>query len=354
MRSDREVPTQSGKRWILLCGMLILGVLITLVGISYSGEENTGTGQDELLTNIAGYGELAISQSHTYRNMTLFILSRTAQEIEKPVDCITLDEGLTKKIVLVTEKEQAEVRTLQVENLSEQPLFIQVGDVLKGGKQDRTVQASLIIPPKSGKVDVPSLCVEQSRWQGAVMSFGKAGNSANSNDLKMAIQQGDQGQVWEEVAEYKDKAEKITGINSKTSSLNEEMDSEKMKQACAEYEKNFTDILKQYPRAIGVAYVLNGKTQTVELFQNNGLFQKTYAKILNAFATDAVVNPASGETIPVTNGTIKYFLAEMEKGETKKQAIAENEILRLENDSGFSSEVKDPEDRVMHRQYLKK
>ena len=35
---------------------------------------------------------------------------------------------------------------------------------MKGGRQDRVVTVSFLLPPKSGKVPLASFCVEQGRW----------------------------------------------------------------------------------------------------------------------------------------------------------------------------------------------
>lgn len=350
-------------------------VLMTLLVIGCQGKEQplaqtpipTPTKTGAVLTEVPGYGQLSISEPHTYKNMTLFVISKTAIEAEPPEDFITLDEGLAQKQVIVSEKEEAEVRTLQVENTSDKPLFIRVGEILKGGKQDRTITASLIIPPKSGKVDVPSLCVEQSRWTGGRIFVGRdqasgesisyyinISNDGNSNAMRIAIVNELQDEVWMAVEGYNQKVEKMTGDRLQTSSFNEAMDNKKMQEVYQEYGKAFDKLLGQYPQAIGVTYALNGEIQTVELFQTNGLLQKAYPKFLKAYASESAVNPVEGEIKTVTNGEVKDFIARMEKGEIKKEAIEGNQIIRLENDGGITSEVKDKSERVMHRQYLAK
>lgn len=326
---------------------LLMGLLMLVLMIVGCQTRESGV----VRTNVPGYGELSISQPHTYKNMTLFVIFRTTAETSE--DFITLEEGLAQEMVVVSEKEEAEVETVQVENLSDKPLFIQAGDTLKGGKQDRIIRVSLVIPPRSGKVDVPSLCVEAGRWTGQA-AFIVTGNRVISNNMRIALQKGEQGQVWEEVAKFKLEASQIIGDVSKTSSLNEEMDDEKMKQAYAEYEKAFAKLLDRYPQAVGLAYALNGKIYTIELFQANGLFKKAYPKLLKAYASEAVVNPAHTEIKTVTNDDVKNFLAEMEKGELKKQDIKDNRIIQLENDRGITFAVKDKLDRVIHRQYVQK
>jgi len=42
--------------------------------------------------------------------------------------------------------ETGNVNTLQIENLGDQLIFVQAGDIVKGGRQDRTVAVSLLLP----------------------------------------------------------------------------------------------------------------------------------------------------------------------------------------------------------------
>src|SRR5262249_22771701 len=51
-----------------------------------------------------------------------------------------------------------------IENLSSEEVFVLSGDVVKGGKQDRTLPYDALIGPRSGQVSVDSFCVEQGRW----------------------------------------------------------------------------------------------------------------------------------------------------------------------------------------------
>ena len=41
---------------------------------------------------------------------------------------------------------------------------MQAGDIVKGGKQDRVVTVSFLLPAKSGRMPIASFCVEQGRW----------------------------------------------------------------------------------------------------------------------------------------------------------------------------------------------
>src|SRR5207344_238474 len=75
---------------------------------------------------------------------------------------LTLDEALGKRVVKV--HETGNVNELQIENLGSDEVFVQSGDIVRGGQQDRVLTVSLILPPKSGRIPIASFCVEQGRW----------------------------------------------------------------------------------------------------------------------------------------------------------------------------------------------
>jgi hypothetical protein len=54
--------------------------------------------------------------------------------------------------------------TLLIENNGPLDLFIHIGDLVKGGRQDRTIGVDFIVPSKSGRLPIPVFCVEQARW----------------------------------------------------------------------------------------------------------------------------------------------------------------------------------------------
>src|SRR4029453_7112096 len=87
--------------------------------------------------------------------------------------------------------ETADVNELEVENLSKEfDVFIQSGDIVKGGKQDRVLAASIIIPARSGRVRIESFCVESGRWTKRGGEDSTQFNSSNdrivTKELKIA------------------------------------------------------------------------------------------------------------------------------------------------------------------------
>src|SRR5215831_17315517 len=102
---------------------------------------------------------------------------------------LTLQDALANGSVQV--RETGSVNQLEVENTGDAAVFIQSGDIVKGGRQDRVLTVSLIIPPHSGAMPIASFCVEQGRWtaRGREDShrFETASASVPSREAKIAM-----------------------------------------------------------------------------------------------------------------------------------------------------------------------
>ena len=103
--------------------------------------------------------EIRISGPIVHENLAIYLVQ--GKSASGPVP-LTLDEALAKRSVKV--HETGNVNELQIENLGGDEIFVQSGDIVKGGQQDRVLTVSLLLPPKSGRIPIASFCVEQGRW----------------------------------------------------------------------------------------------------------------------------------------------------------------------------------------------
>ncbi len=129
---------------------------------------------------------MRISGPHVHDNLAVYFIHGPSAEGPVP---LTLAEALEKGRVKVIET--GEVNELKVENLGDESIFIQSGDIVKGGKQDRALTTSLILQPKSGEVPIASFCVEHGRWssRGVESSamFSSASEAMPSRAAKLAM-----------------------------------------------------------------------------------------------------------------------------------------------------------------------
>ena len=60
----------------------------------------------------------------------------------------------------------ADVNQLALLNRSGKPLYLMPGEIIVGGRQDRTIAQEYVIPPGNKPVTIEVFCVEHGRWAG--------------------------------------------------------------------------------------------------------------------------------------------------------------------------------------------
>jgi hypothetical protein len=128
-----------------------------------------------------------LSGPYTHDNLSIFLL-HDADRL-KGKTFLTLQEALEQGKVIV--HETGNVNELVIENVStDVEVFVQSGDIVKGGQQDRLIACDLMVPPRSGKMPVASFCVEAQRWtqrgKEAVRKFSCSTCQLPSRGLRLA------------------------------------------------------------------------------------------------------------------------------------------------------------------------
>ena len=143
--------------WAMAASCLILGITFGLFD-AFRCRQAWAADQEPKMAA----GEFKLSGPYSHENLTIFLIHGEDKIAGKKL--MTLQEALEQKTVIV--HETGNVSELAIENLSKDvEVFIQSGDIVKGGNQDRLISFSTIVPAQSGKVPVAAFCVEQGRWQ---------------------------------------------------------------------------------------------------------------------------------------------------------------------------------------------
>ena len=314
----------------------------------------------------AAAGEYRISGPHTHENLTVFLV-HGPERLSGKVP-LTLQEALERKQVIV--HETSNVNELTIENVSPtEEVFVQAGDIVKGGRQDRCLTVDLILPPKSGKVPIAAYCVEQGRWsqrgREAAANFSSSDSRLATKDLKIAgLGKGkSQGEVWSKVEEAQVKLSANAGASARAaespSSLQLTLENKQVQQLTDGYIKSLAAITERQPDVIGYAFAINGKINSADVYGSVALFQKLWPKLLRASAVEAVAELQKGAPPPepVTAEMIATFLAQSEQGRPAERSVTERvkNVVR-ETDQHLLLEAHDLSKggRLIHRNYLKK
>ena len=193
--------------------------------------------------------------------------------------------------------ETGNVGQLEIENLSDLDLFLQAGDMVKGGRQDRTLSADFIVPARSGRMRVPAFCVEQGRWSQrrgeSAAKFSSSEETLSSSKLKRVIRkEQSQADVWEEVAAVQSKlaasvGSKVTAAAS-PSSLQLSMEDGVLRRQVEDYTAALGELPHTHPGAVGFVFLVNGQLAGAEVYGTPALFRKLWAKGLRAAAVEAL------------------------------------------------------------------
>jgi hypothetical protein len=243
-----------------------------------------------------------VSGPFTHGNLQVFLVHGNAQLEYRQY--ATLTAALEKGLVVV--KETGSVQELSIENVSKEiTVFLNAGDIVKGGRQDRTVRDDLILPPLSGPVPLAAYCVEHGRWtrrgEENAAAFSANTKSLSSRKEKLAARYGlSQAEVWSSVAEQQsklnDNVSRLAGRSvdirspASSSSLQLSLENKDLDSVKDRYLHALSTILNGRTDVIGFVYAINGEINSAEVYNNKSLFRALWPKLLDAAITEAVTD----------------------------------------------------------------
>lgn len=304
-----------------------------------------------------------ISVPYSHKNLTIFLIHGKDQNTKGNI--ITLQEAMERKLFVVYET--SNVNELEVENLSKEfEVFIQSGDIVKGGKQDRVLAVSIIIPVRSGRVRIESFCVESGRWTKRGQEDSTKFNSSNdrivTKDLKIAANGArSQQEVWDKVSDAQARLGRSVGgsvaADDSRSSLQLSLENKKVVATIDEYVQKLSGVINGKSDVIGYAFAINGRINSADVYVSNALFKKVWGKMLKASATEAV-SEANGVRMadPVKAESVRGMIDDAEKAKSREKALgAGTRLVTREDKENVMYEARDEKaDVVVHKSYVKK
>jgi hypothetical protein len=288
-----------------------------------------------------------LSEPYRHENLTIYLVLGPST---LKGEYLTLEEAMKQRAVRVHETD--DVNELTVENRGGVPVFIQSGDIVKGGKQDRTIGTDFILAPKSGKIPVAAFCVESGRWdkRGGESSelFASSSESLAGRQLKLAANSnysgGQQGRVWHEVAENQGKLRENlkseVAAEVSPSSLQLTLEDKDVRAAVERYVKALGDAPKSRADVIGYAAVINGKVNCADVYGSGALFAKLWPRLLRSLSAEAAAEMTPGSAFkPVPAAEVEAALrAAGEGGRKEKRVGSAVSVTTVESDHAVQFE----------------
>lgn len=315
-------------------------------------------------------GDLAILPAITAQNLQVFLITGDADLAER--EYLTLESAMQDEKVRV--KETGTVNQLTIDNNSDQYVFIHSGDIVKGGKQDRTIAHDVILPPGAKNIALESYCVESGRWQARenedVGNFNSSTKMLSSKDLRLAAKyDNNQSKVWDNVTKEQEKlnhnVSQMNGYdvdlksNVSATSLQLTLESEELEKAKESMQGSLLSLLTEHENAIGYAYAINGEIYGIDIYNNRPLFEEVWPKLVESIVIEAISNRAEEAFIPAAIQDVIAFMnaAEEEMAHEDQKAINDHTDLNIiEGDSGnvVFSTVDNEAETWVHKNYLKR
>lgn len=224
-----------------------------------------------------------------------------------------------------------DVNELLVVNRSDRPLYLMPGEIIVGGDQDRTIGRELIVAADAKPVPLDVYCVEHGRWGGraeaeytnlslvidqsqaasypvgdlvvplsdaravaALANSGKFVGSVGSlsKSARLAVvNSGGQQKVWDEVSSENAKA----GVQPESGAFTANYAEEDAVKRLQPYIDKLQGPVAETENVVGVIVAVNGKVESMDVFEATPLFKKLWPKLLKSHALDAA--NAAGEQV---------------------------------------------------------
>jgi hypothetical protein len=343
-----------GSKLFWVCGIFTIASLV--LGGSAAGGQAAGPDRIRLDEDYR------LSGPYTCRNLEVFLIHGKAGV--KGKHFISLAEALEKGVAVIDET--GDVNHLSATNHSDKDyVFIQSGDMVKGGRQDRTLSLDVVLPPKSGKVALNAFCVEQGRWsrRGEEQSdkFSSSKKGLSSKQLKLAAKQArSQKAVWDAVAAEQEKLGRRIGKSvrkpASATSLQLSLEDEDVEKQIQEYRQALLPLGRLEKDAIGFAYAINGRFNSADIYGDPGLFQKLWPKLMESAACEALSVRNGSQAHPTAEpADIKNHIVDA-LGSPKHKEPSGKSTRRLAGETGknYTFETKDGEDRTIHLNIIAK
>jgi hypothetical protein len=230
---------------------------------------------------------LSIGPSQSVAGLTVFPLLR--QPAPEPwYD--TLADAIAARTACVTEvSESGNVPELKVVNNSPRHVLIVDGEELVGAKQNRIVNLTILVPPKSS-LTIPVSCVEAGRWREVSREFTPASHAYHSSGRRAKVEQvsvslrsggarvADQGAIWSEIEM---KSARI-GSNSRTRAASAMYDKERHNL------DKFVEGLPPQEGQVGAVFAIRGQIAGLDVFDSPRTWSSLMPKLVRSYGLDAL------------------------------------------------------------------
>ncbi|MGZ7132946.1 MAG: ARPP-1 family domain-containing protein [Halobacteriota archaeon] len=236
---------------------------------------------------------LELGEVQAYHNVAAVPLYHTAPET---LAYGTLAEALRSGVIIVTEVSAGgSVPDLKVVNHADYPVLLLDGEELAGAKQNRVLNASVLLDAHSETI-IPVSCTESGRWSYRSNAFTESGyfmpqtvRARRTHAVSASLSQAqgyrsDQCAVWNGI----DRMAEAADVRSPTSA---------MADIFAAKEEELNEGLAAFPvlpDQKGLLVFVNGKVVGFDVLSRTAAYEQVHSKLIKSYVMDALLQKKKG------------------------------------------------------------
>jgi hypothetical protein len=200
----------------------------------------------------------------------------------------SLQKALREKKVRINELKgsgNADVRVLEMRNMGKDAVVLHSGEILVGGKQDRIISQTMILPPDKQRYYVNVYCVEKGRWDRRAKSFSFF-RTADMGLRRATDVSRKQHQIWETI----DNNFKLSGRKSETAAYKDILSERRFLSEDSQYVKFFTGKLATTDSNFaGFIAITGGQIIGTDLYSTKEMAMEAFHNSLRSYSATAIV-----------------------------------------------------------------
>ena len=284
---------------------------------------------------ISTFPKLHIGDPLRHKALSVFpLFSNSEDGIEYRLG----SDALADESVIVKEvNEHGSVPQLLVENKGDiRVLFIE-GEELVGAKQNRILNTSVLIAPKS-TIRIPVSCVEQGRWHYKTRGFKLSGRTSPTS-LRYALKKSvgdsatsglghrsDQRKVWSQVETYLANHD----LPSQTRAMS------KAFEGTEEMSSIYREKTRYVEGATGMAIAIGGKIVAIDVFDKPSTCKKMWDRLMSGCILEAL-NAREEESLATCDDVKRLLCSTCEAEWRRVKPVDEGEEFRAEFNEDHAS-----------------
>lgn len=237
----------------------------------------------------ACFANIELGASQIFDNIELIPLFNSKLN---GTEYLTMKEALDQSLIQISElNDEGSVSELKVINKAKKPVLLIDGEEIKGAKQNRVLNTTILLDKDSETV-IPVSCTEGGRWSYTSKYFSDSDvvlspsmKMQKSSFLNVSLGQtnrfnSDQSRIWENIDEMSSKAEHY----SPTGSMRDIYDSKN------EELQAYMKAIKCLPHQKGIFVLINGRVAGFDLLSNERAFTVLHDKLVKSYLMEAILN----------------------------------------------------------------